>query len=311
MPMNLPSFVGQKVLVTGASGFIGRHLCDRLTRSGAEVHGISRKEQGQKIKGLKWWQADLSDLDSVRHLLTSIKPEVIFHLAGDALGGREMGLVMPMFQSHLMSTVNLFLTASEIGCRRLIVTGSLEEPVRESPDAIPSSPYAMAKWSSTLYARMFHALYHLPVVVLRIFMVYGPAQRNVNKLLPYVILCLLRGETPRLSTGERPIDWIYIDDVIDGFLAAAHVPSLEGQTFDMGSGRLVPIRDVVGELVNLINPDIKPEFGALPDRPLEQMQVADTSKTWTMFNWRPRTSLPDGLRKTVHWYEAQLRQGGV
>jgi nucleoside-diphosphate-sugar epimerase len=126
-----------------------------------------------------------------------------------------------------------------------------------------------------------------------------------------VILCLLRGETPKLSTGERPNDWIYIDDVIDGFLAAAHGPSLEGQTFDIGSGRLVPIRDVVGELVNLINPDIKPEFGVLPDRPLEQVRVADISETWTMFNWRPQTSLLDGLKKTVDWYEHQLRQGTI
>ncbi len=88
--------------------------------------------------------------------------------------------------------------------------------------SVPGSPYAAAKTAVASYGRMFHALYGLPIVHLRVFMVYGPGPQDITKLVPYVTGCLLRGEPPRLSSGTREIDWIYIDDVVEAFVAAAH-----------------------------------------------------------------------------------------
>ena len=297
---------GLKVLVTGAGGFLGSHLCRRLSQNGSEVHAVSRRKHPTHDAGPRWWQGDLADTSTVRELLTAIKPDLIFHLASHVFGARDLSLVMPTFRSNLMTTVNLLTVASEIGCRRLVLSGSLEEPEPGDPQAIPSSPYAVAKWSSNAYARMFNALYQLPVVILRVFMVYGPEQQDLQKLVPYVILSLLRGETPKLTSGQREVDWIYVEDVAQAFLLAGHAAGIEGSTIDIGSGELVSIRSVVDHLVRLINPRIKPIFGALADRPLERVRIAEKERTLAMIGWQPTTTLEDGLKRTVDWYRERL-----
>lgn len=304
-------FFGQKILVTGGSGFIGSHLCRRLCKDGAEVHAISRTQHASDGNGLYWWQVDLAETEAIQKLVRTIKPDVIFHLASHVAGARELDLVIPTFRSNLMSTVNLLTAISEMGCRRIVLAGSLEEPELESAQAIPSSPYAAAKWASSAYARMFHALYQLPVVILRVFMVYGPAQWDVRKLIPYVILSLLRGEAPKLTSGERQIDWVYVEDVIEGLLAAARSPHVEGYTIEIGSGELVPIQTIVEHLVCLINPQIQPLFGTVPNRPLEQIRVANTENAAALMGWEPVTSLEDGLKRTVDWYAQRLRENAL
>jgi nucleoside-diphosphate-sugar epimerase len=91
------------------------------------------------------------------------------------------------------------------------------------------SPYAAAKFAASAYGRMFHALYHTPVTILRLFMVYGPGQQDLRKLVPYVTLALLKGEMPRVSSGVREVDRIYVDDVAAGYLAAATATGVEGE----------------------------------------------------------------------------------
>jgi nucleoside-diphosphate-sugar epimerase len=158
---------------------------------------------------------------------------------------------------------------------------------------------------------MFHALYQLPVVMLRVFMVYGPAQHDLRKLIPSVILSLLRGNAPKLTSGQRPIDWVYVEDVVGGCLAAAQSPDIEGSIIDIGTGELVTIRAVVEHLVRLINPQIIPVFGAIPDRPFEQIRIADTVRSHAMMGWQPTTHLEEGLQRTLEWYEQQLRTGAI
>jgi len=303
-------FSKKKILITGANGFIGSHLLSRLCENGADVYAVSRSGGGNWLHkdGLRWFQADLAETSAVRKILSEVKPDIIIHLASHVAGARDLGMVLPTFRSNLMSTVNLLTIASEIGCQRIVLTGSMEEPESADPEAIPSSPYAVAKWAGSAYARMFHALYRLPVTTLRVFMVYGPAQKDLRKLIPYVILSLLRKEPPKLADGKREIDWIYVDDVVEAFLAAARAPNIEGRTIDVGSGALVSIRTVVEHLVHIINPEILPLFGSIPIRPLEQVRVADLIHSKILLGWRPITSLETGLKKTVDWYERQLKE---
>ncbi len=306
---NARDYNGQKVLITGASGFIGTHLCRRLHELGAEVHAVSRLQHDGDSERLRWWQGDLAETDWVMRTVSAVRPELIFHLASRVEGSRDAALVLPTFRSNLMSAVNLLTAARELGCR-VVLTGSLEEPAAGDLQEIPCSPYAAAKWASSGYARMFHALYQLPVITLRVFMVYGPGQQDLRKLVPYVTLSLLRGEPPRLSSGHRPVDWIYVGDVVEGFLMAGLAAALGG-TFDIGSGELVTIRDVVERLVQLVNPSIEPLFGALPERHMEQVRVADLSRSKQMMAWQPVTSLQSGLEKTVAWYAEQLKAGAL
>jgi nucleoside-diphosphate-sugar epimerase len=186
-----------------------------------------------------------------------------------------------------------------------MLTGSLEEPEPGDPKSVASSPYAVAKWAATGYARFFHRLYQLPVVIMRVFMVYGPAQRDESKLVPYVIRCLLGEKAPKLTSGQRQVDWIYVEDVVDGFLAAVEATGVEGTVIDVGSGKLVQIKTVVEYLVQVINPRITPLFGALADRPFEQERVADITQSYEVTGWKPVTPLEEGLRTTVEWYRAR------
>jgi UDP-glucose 4-epimerase len=304
-------FLGEKVLITGASGFIGSHLCRRLCQAGIELHAISRTKRSEHPGELQWWEGDLSDSATACDVVQAVKPDVIFHLASHVMGARGLENVLPTIQSNLLSTVNIMAAASKVGCRRIVLTNSLEEPEPGDPASIPSSPYAAAKWASSGYARMFHALYQLPMVILRLFMVYGPAQQDLGKLIPYVTLCLLRGEAPNLTSGRRDVDWVYVEDVVDGIIAAARANDVEGKTIDIGSGELVPIRKVVEHLVRLTNPTIQPVFGALPERPLEQVRAADSARSNALLGWKALTPLEQGLKRTTEWYGHQLKNGGL
>jgi UDP-glucose 4-epimerase len=297
--------VRQKILITGASGFIGSHLCRRLRMNAAEIHAISRIKRAS-ADGISWWQGDLADGKTAHSLVSAIRPDIIFHLASHVEGSRDLALVIPTFQSNLASTVNLLQAAAELGSCRMILCGSLEEPSIESAQATPSSPYAAAKWASSAYARMFHALYGAEVIILRIFMVYGPAQQDLRKVIPYVISSFLRGEAPKLSSGQRPIDWIYVEDVVEALVTTARATNVEGRTLEIGSGQLVTIRAVVEEIVRLIKPNTEPLFGNLADRPLEQVRAANTAETAALIGWKSMISLNEGLERTVHWFRERL-----
>lgn len=310
MTSNSP-LAGRRALVTGASGFIGSALCRRLSQAGMEVHGVSRTERGATDFCSRWHTCQLDDIESVRKLFKLSKPDYVFHLASRVAGSRTIDLVLPTFSANLAGTVNLLTVATELGCERILLTGSLEEPVPGRDYPVPSSPYAAAKFAASAYGRMFHALYNAPVTILRLFMVYGPGQQDFKKLIPYVTLSLLKGETPKLSSGTREVDWIYVDDVVAGYLAAATAKGVEGDTIDLGSGRLDTVRTVAEELVELVNPHVQPLFGSIPERALEQTRTADAEGSFRRIGWRAQVSLRDGLARTVEWYREQLQRGAV
>ena len=298
-------FKRRTVLVTGASGFIGSHLCERLRDLGAVVHGVSRRQRNDGAVS-RWWQAELDDEISTRRLVESIAPDIIFHLASFVSGKREIEYVLPALRSNLLSTVNLLISATEYGCPRLVLTGSLEEVEGETATATPSSPYAAAKGAASTYARMFHSLYGTPVVTARLFMVYGPNQKDHTKLVPYVSLSLLRGQLPQLMSGTREVDWIYVDDVIDAYLSLASKEGIDGETVDVGSGKLTSVRRVVEHLTDIVEPDERPDFGSLEDRPFERVRVADVGRAYGLIGWKPKTPLVEGLTQTVDWYRNNL-----
>ncbi len=304
--MTRGNLTGRTVLLTGAAGFIGSHLLRRLLDAGAVVHATSRDVRPAAEPTLHWHQIDLGDAAAVEEMVGRTEPEIIFHLASHVAGSRDLELVFPTFHANLASTVYLLAAATRAGCRRFVLTGSLEEPETDEPTATPASPYAAAKAAASSYARMFRELYGTPVVLARLFMVYGPAQQDLKKLIPYVILSRLRGEEVRLSSGRRPVDWVYVHDVAEGLLKMAVAEGLEGKRIDLGSGTLVTIREVVEKLYELVTPGDEPRFGDLSDRPMEQVRAARLDETEELLGWRPATPLDEGLAATVDYYRQQL-----
>jgi UDP-glucose 4-epimerase len=299
-------FAGRSVLITGASGFIGTHLCRRLGACGASIHAVSRKPHSRESERIQWWQADCSDIADVRRVVASVQPHFVFHLASHVTGARQLDVVLPTFYDNLASTVHLLTAAAEMGCRRVILASSSEEPQAFDGTTFACSPYAAAKWASSIYGRMFHQLFELPVVMPRIFMTYGPDQKDTQKLVPSLVLQLLRGETPKLSSGRRCADWIYVDDVVEGLLRAVIAPGIEGCSFDLGTGSLTSVREIVEQIKKNIGTSVEPAFGTLPDRPFEQERPADIAFLSSKLGYTPRVTVEHGLAKTVSWYRGRL-----
>lgn len=307
---DLAEFAGKRILVTGGTGFIGSHLLSRLCELDARVYAVSRRQPPETSRAIEWHQGDLADPQRTRNLVEAIKPQIIYHLASHVVAARNTEAVVPTFQCNLMATVNLLMAAQAVGCQRFILSGSLEEPSLSVTDVVPSSPYAVTKWASGAYARMFHALYQFPAVILRIFMVYGPGQRDLQKLIPYVIGSLVNGKVPKLTSGRRPIDWIYVDDVVEGLVASALAKHVEGKTIDIGSGKVETVRTVVQTLARFMGSDYAPSFGAKPDRQFEQVRVADMHAAKELLGWAPKVSLEEGLKRTIVSYKNNLESSG-
>jgi nucleoside-diphosphate-sugar epimerase len=287
--------LNQRVLITGASGFIGLHLSRALLCSGCEVHALSRSEPKISDPRLHWHKVDLTDLEATRSTFERIHADLVWHLCSYAQGERELALVPPTFRGELEATVNVLTSVTESGCKRLIMAGSLEE---SDPRDVPSSPYAVAKAASRMYAKMFHQLYSLPVIMTRIFMIYGPGQ-SAKKVIPHSIACMLRGNPLKIASPRRKVDWLYVDDLVRGLLTVAVAPNLEGKSIDLGSGELVEICDVVRRIQRLINPRAIVELCASPKRASEQVRHADSANTYALTGWRPTISLDAGLKRTV------------
>jgi UDP-glucose 4-epimerase len=287
-----------RVLVTGAAGFIGAHLTRRLEQLGAEVHAVSREDRTRSGAEI-WHRCDLRDAQATADLVGAVRPDLICHLASEVTGIRDVGMVRAMLDGNLVAAVNLMTAATDTGTR-LVLAGSVEEP--RSDTTAPHSPYSVAKAAASAYARLFHRLWGVDVRVLRIAMVYGPGQRDTAKLVPYAVTELLSGRTPRLGSGTRLIDWVYVTDVVDAFVAAAESERAAGGLFDVGCGSGVSIKETIDLLCRLSGTAITPEYGALPDRQLDRAHIADLSPTGATLGWEPTTPLEEGLKHTLAWY---------
>ena len=298
---------GVRVLVTGARGFIGTRLCRRLIEQGAAVQGISSCTTPPVRDGIAWSRVDLADAAAVERIVASSSPDVVFHLAGHVTGAHHIAAVQPTLVGNLLSTVHVLTAAAKAGAPRVVVAGSMREPEHSGTDTRFGSPYAVSKWAASGYARLFHELYELPVIVARLMMVYGPEQWDSTKLVPHVVTSLLEGRSPALTSGAAQADWVFVDDVADALLSAATVA--DGQEVEIGSGELTAVRTVVEQIASLVRPSVPLQFGTLPDRPFERARAAHTDEARKLFNWVAKTGLEEGLRRTVDWYRAQSPSG--
>jgi nucleoside-diphosphate-sugar epimerase len=307
---------GRKILVVGATGFLGRALVQRLAGYKAQVVAMSRhgtvQQRSDFVEDL---QADASVSLAVEHTFRTFRPDMVFQLTTDGHGGPDLDFVMSSLRNDVMATVNTLYHAAAASHKveRFVMTASLEEPqsgpgmtpARPS-EPTPASPYAAAKWATGAYGRMFRHLYGLDVRIVRPMMAYGPGQKTY-KVIPNTILSLLRGEAAKLDSGSRLIDWVYVDDVVCGLVDAALAPALD-ETVDLGSGALVSIADCAQEIARQIG---RPDLLEISDgvRGPEIERVADVAAARRLIGFGARVPLQAGLAQTIAWYRNLLQLG--
>lgn len=306
-----------KVLVTGATGFVGACLARRLVADGHEVHVFTRRESNRWriadiLPQLADHPVDLRDSEGVAGAVGRVRPEVVFHLAtyGGFASQRETRTIL---DANLTGTANLLRACERTGFSRFINTGSSSEyglqatPMREDTLPEPVGDYAVSKVAATLFCRSEAVAKGLPVITLRLFSPYGPWD-DPQRFIPYLLARLLRGEPPQLANPAAVRDYVFIDDVVDAYLLAVKETLPPGEVYNVGSGRQHTIAEVAGIIRGLVAGDAEPVWGARDvHKPEPRIWVADISKIRKALGWESRVHLPEGLARTTAWFREHLR----
>ena len=302
--------VKTRVLVTGSSGFIGRHLVNRLLKEGVSLAAITRDNNsfyGNQEVGIKI-QADLLDYPKLSREVRNFTPEVIFHLAGVRPGGRSWAAVQQAYQINLLGTMNLLRSLQDMPCKSIIIMGSTAEygrgqsPYRENQALRPVSAYGAAKAAATNLGLLAGYYFQLPVTVIRPTLVYGPGQGEaffMSQLLRNLIL-----DRPfAMTAGEQYRDFIYITDMVEALWKAACNPAAAGGIFNIGSGISLPLREVAELAATMLGCKHLLKLGAKPYPPDEQFAYCvDVNLARQILKWQPEVTLEQGIAATIEWY---------
>lgn len=319
----MEALAGTRVLVTGASGFIGSHLTRRLVDEGADVHALTSAVSAvypARLVGLRdrltLHEGNLIDRSAMDAVVARARPEIVWHLGAYTHVGKSWQRVDECIQANVQGTVNLLQALDGRGYRRFVYTGTSEiygdvdVPFREDAPVNPISPYSVSKYAGERYCRMFHQGYGWPIVMLRPFNAYGPAQ-TPDRVIPEIIVRALRGAALPMTTGHQTREFNYVEDLTDGFVLAGTVPGIDGELLNLGCGEEVSMRDLATTILDLLANPIEARFGALADRPTEIWRMyADSTKARALLGWQPAHTLEEGLAKTIAWYRAELERGG-
>jgi nucleoside-diphosphate-sugar epimerase len=294
-------FEGKRIMVTGASGFVGTNLCDALATLGAEVKGVALDDGcAEPGIGIPLSKVDLSEEPLAKEVVGTLNPDVVFNLAGLVDTRQSPDLVLPTLRHNLIATLNIMTALVGTHCQRVVVITSSETPQTGQG---PNSPYAASKTAMSAYCEMYYRLFGVPVVIARPHMVYGPHQPRA-KLIPYVIRCCLENVPPLLSSGRRICDPVYVKDVVRALLLMAREDTAVGRTLDVGMGKGRSVSEIVSRILSRMVSRNEPVYGSVLDRVDEVPQVADRKTTEETLGWKPIWSFDEGLSETIDWYSS-------
>jgi len=314
----------KKIVVTGASGFIGSHLVEQLVTHGARVRAfIHYHSRGDRdllelldeaiLREVEIITGDLQDQEAVRSALKD--REIVFHLG--ALVAIPYSYLQPLsfVQTNILGTTHVLNAALACGIERLIHTSTSEvygtaqySPIDEKHPLVAQSPYAASKIAADKLAESYYLSFGLPVATIRPFNTYGPRQ-SARAVIPTIITQALSQDVMRLGATFPQRDFTYISDTIDGFLRIAECDQALGQVVNLGSGQAVSITEVVTRVGALLGRSLPISSEPNRLRPVHSevgLLVADNHKAAALCGWRPTISLEEGLRKTLDWIARHL-----
>ncbi|MBF6599607.1 MAG: SDR family NAD(P)-dependent oxidoreductase [Dehalococcoidia bacterium] len=319
------SFDAKAVVVTGAGGFIGSHVVERLTAEGAQVRAMlrytSRGQRGcldqlgpETLARTEVTHGDVRDFDAVREVMRGA--DAVFHLA--ALIGIPYSYEHPqeVIDTNVIGTTNVLLAAKELGgLERIVLTSTSEVygsaqrvPMDEEHPLQAQSPYAATKIAADALGLSFQRSFGLPILVVRPFNAYGPRQ-SARAVIPTIIAQALRGGPLRLGTLDTTRDFTFVEDTARGFVSVAAADAAVGEVVNIGSGSEVSIREIVSKVGAIIGRELEVEGDEQRLRPAasEVSRLhADSSKALRLAGWRSQVPLDEGLRRTTDWIRSNL-----
>lgn len=318
MPQEVITLREKRVLVTGANGFIGSHLCQALSAQGAQTFGFVRKPRALELTLTEQHQVDVQDRLLVKKMVQDLHPEFVVHLAAVKNRSLDLAEYRAGYEGNLFGAINLIEACQELTISpRFIFLGSCEEyghnpvPFDETSRESPVSAYAASKLAVTQLLQTLARAIDFQAVILRPSIVYGPGQ-DTDMFLPALIKSLVSGESFPMTPGEQTRDYVYIDDVVDAILRVLTTSGLRGRVINISSGIPVCNEDLAKNTAQLIGIEAVKliGFGARNYRPGEAMNYwADNSLALELLGWMPCISLEDGLRRTISYFRGMKANG--
>jgi len=310
--------------VTGAGGFIGSHLAERLAEVGARVRALVH----YNALGTRGWldqstvsgemeviAGDIGDRDSVSQAMRNV--EFVFHLAALIAIPYSYHAPASYVRTNIEGTLHVLQAAREQAVERVIHTSTSEVygtaryvPIDEAHPLKGQSPYSASKIGADKLVESFHSSFQLPVVTVRPFNTFGPRQ-SARAVVPTIIAQCLAGEIVRLGNLHPTRDLNYVSNTVDGYLSAASSPDALGQTINLGSGREISIGELALLIARLTHSSVVIESEDERIRPagseVERL-LADHTLAQTLLGWKPKVSLEEGLTRTIEWMRPHLER---
>lgn len=303
----------RRVLVTGASGFIGKHLLERLAQESVEFAALVRSEWPASAEGLTLLYADLLDFPTLKRKIDEFKPDIVFHLGGQKMIGESWHAFWETYQINLVGTMNLLRCFENTKVQSIILVNSSAEygkgpaPYREGHTARPVSVYGASKAAATILGNLCHKYFRLPIIILRPTLVYGPGQGE-QFFLSQLCRAVVQGQPFSMSPGEQYRDFIFVSDVIEALWSGVNRAQAIGGIYNIGSGKAYSLRAVAEMVYQIIggNRELL-QLGTKPYRSDEQFAYCvDINLARQVLKWQPQVTLEQGLLKTVDWYKKSM-----
>jgi dTDP-glucose 4,6-dehydratase len=316
----MKDFEVKTVLVTGAGGFIGSHLAERLAELNARVRAMVHYNA---LGSSGWLDAspwrdkievvagDICDRDSVRTAMQGV--EVVFHLAALIAIPYSYRAPDSYIRTNVGGTLNVLQSARDFGVKRIVHTSTSEVygtarqvPIDEAHPLQGQSPYSASKIGADKMAEAFHLSFGLPVVTVRPFNTFGPRQ-SARAVIPTIITQALNGGVVRLGSLHPTRDLNYVSNTVDGFLRAALEPAAIGRTVNLGSGREISIGDLaalIGRLMDSPITVVSEDQRIRPENSEVERLLASNALAASLLKWQPAIGLEEGLRRTIEWVKA-------